>query len=132
MANKVEMNFKRGDGLIHYFQLPLSSWTPGGVLWFAAKAAIDNDNTDQAAVINKSFDDDKIVDSSHEMYDPAFVTYELEFVPGDITNVTFNNEKKKKYLGEFQYIPDTGLPETFPSEDDFIEVIIFADVKRGV
>jgi len=129
----VKMEFKRGDGLTHYFQIPLDSWTAGGTLWFAAKAEIDNDNTDAQAVINKSFTDAKIVGSSHEMYDPAFVTYELAFVPGDITNVSFlNGETEKEYLGEFQYIPTTLLPETFPSGDDYINVVIYADVKRGV
>lgn len=131
MANKIQMNFKRGDGLTHYFQLPIDSWSAGGSLQFAAKAAIDDDNTDAQAVIKKSFNDTNIVGPSDDMYDPAYVTYRLDFLPADITGVTFGNAKSKKYLGEFQYIPTNNLPETFPSEDDYIEVVIYADVKRS-
>lgn len=131
MANKIEIQFKKGDQITHYFQIPADSWSAGGSLSFAAKAQPDDDATDALAVIDKSFDDTAIVDPSHEMYDAAFVTYELTFDPGDV-NVSFSdNSKKKKFLGEFQFVPDTGEPETFPGDDDFLEVIVFADIKRG-
>lgn len=132
MAKKSTMEFKKGDANIHYFQIPSDSWTAGGLLWFAAKVKPDDDPTDAMAVINKNFDDTTIVDSSHEMYDASFVTYECEFLPGDIVNVSFaDGSKKRTYMGEFQYVPTTGLPETFPG-DEFIDVIIYADIKRGI
>jgi len=132
MAQKATMEFKKGDGLTHYFAVEAASWTPGGTLFFAAKQEVDNDATDAAAVINKSFTDANIVASDHEEYDADFVTYELAFVPGDITNVSFTDgEKKQKFLGEFQFVPTTGLPESFPADDEYIEVIIYADIKRG-
>lgn len=128
----MQMEFKKGDGQTHYFQLPDDSWSAGGTLWFAAKEIPDNDATDANAVINKSFDDTKIVESGHEEYTSGFVTYELEFLPGDIVGVNFNNgESNKEYLGEFQFVPTTGIPETFPPNDEYIQVIIYADIKRG-
>ena len=132
MANKIEMAFKKGDQQIHYFQIPVDSWFPGSVLWFAAKQIVDNDNTDGAAVINKSFTDLDIVDNTHDMYDGQYKTYELEFVPGDTSSVTFaNGAKFNKYLGEFQLVSPTGEPESYPSDDSFIEVKVYADIKRG-
>jgi hypothetical protein len=128
----MQMEFKKGDGQTHYFSLPEESWTPGGTLWFAAKPIPDNDATDAAAVIDKSFDDTTIVDSDHEEYAAGFVTYQLEFLPGDITGVNFNNgESSLEYLGEFQFVPDTGIPESFPPNNEYINVIIYADIKRG-
>lgn len=132
MAKKNTMEFKKGDVQHHYFQLPEDAWFPGGLLWFAAKPAVDNDNSDAAAVINKSFDDTCVVDSDHDEFSGGFVTYELKFLPGDISNVSFEGgEKKKAYLGEFQYVSSLGEPETFPSDDEFIDVVVYADIKRG-
>lgn len=132
MANKVTMKFKRGDDLFQYFQIPTASFVAGGTLHFTAKPAVDNDNTDAAAVIDKSFLDSDIVDSSHDEYESGFETYEMAFTLEDITNVTFSNgEKAKKYLGEFQIVGADGKVESFPNDDNFIEVIIYADIKRG-
>lgn len=134
MANKVTMGFKKGDTQFHYFQLPIASFVAGGTLWFAAKPQTDNDTADAAAVINKSFlDSDIITDPTHEQYDAAFKTWEMEFVPDDILNVSYaNGEKVKKYIGEFQLVAADASVESFPSDSDFIEVLIYADVKRGV
>ncbi len=126
-----EMNFKRGDGLTHYFQMPVDGWVAGGKLFFAAKPAIDDDVTDAAAVIDKEFTDSDVIDSNHELDDPNYTTYQLSFAPDDIVAITFGSEKRKKYLGEFQFVPPSGVPETFPGNDDFIDVIIYADIKRG-
>lgn len=126
------MEFKKGDRQVHYFQLPIEAWAPGGTLWLTVKPEIDNDATDTAAVINKSFDDTKLVLSGHEMYDLAWATYELEFLPTDISNVTFEaGERSRSYLGEFVHIDAANNPNTFPGNDEFIDVKIYADVKRG-
>lgn len=131
MATPV-MEFKKGDLQVHYFQLPIESWVTGGTLWFTVKPQIDNDSSDAAAIINKSFDDTKVVLSDHEMYDALFATYELEFAPGDISNVTFEDgEKVRSYIGEFVHVGADGNPETFPANDDYISVKVYADVKRG-
>lgn len=132
MASKPTMEFKKGDNLTHYYQMPADSWDAGGTLFFAAKPEVDNDATDAAAVIDKSFDDTTIVGSGHEFYDADYVTYQLDFVPGDITGVSFSNgEKKKKYLGEFQFVANDGKVTSDPNNDNFVEVIIYADIKRG-
>ena len=129
---KSTMRFKRGDINVHYFKMPALSWQSGGTLYFAAKPQVDNDNSDAAAVIDKSFTDADIVNDSHPSYDPNFATYELVFNPADITGVTFEDgESRKVYSGEFQFKPNGGHPQSFPNTDDFIEVIIFADIKRG-
>lgn len=136
MANsKVQMDFKKGDDQQHFFQIESSAYEPGSVLWFTAKPAIDNDGGDNAAVINKSFADTAIVgalDEDSEMYLEGFVTWQLDFEPADIVNVSFQSgEKSKKYLGEFELITGTGVHQSFPADDQYIEVIIYADVHRG-
>ena len=126
------MELKKGDVQTHYFQMPIESWAAGGTLWFTAKPLIDNDTTDAAAIVNKSFSDTDVVLSDHEMYDADYATYELEFLPADITNVTFDEgETRRSYIGEFVHIDASNLPQTFPVDDTFIEVIVFAVVKRG-
>jgi hypothetical protein len=133
-TNTPQMDFKKGDLQTHYFQLPLEAWTPGGTLWFAAKPDPDNDASDSAAVINKSFGDADIVgalDDDNAEYTVGFVTYRLTFEPTDV-NVSFDGgDKNKHFLGEFEFVSSVGEPESFPSDDQFIDVIVYADIKRG-
>ncbi|MCA9325948.1 hypothetical protein KDA23_07895 [Candidatus Saccharibacteria bacterium] len=125
MANKVQMKFKKGDDVTHTFKLPVAEYTAGGTLYFTAKPVVDNDATDAAAVIDKSFGDADSTDSS-------YATWSCAFEPGDITGVNFSNgEKKKSYLGEFQWIESDGTVHTYPADDNFIEVIIYADIRRA-
>ena len=131
MANKVTMEFKKGDGRTHWFKIPVDDWSSGGALFFTAKPAIDNDATDAAAVIDKEFDDTDLT-TNETINGVVYKVYELNFDPGDIVGVNFTDgQKKKKYLGEFQFVPNGGNPSTFPDDDNFIEVVIYADVKRG-
>lgn len=125
------MEFKKGDGATHYFMIPSDSWTPGGTLFFAAKQKPDADATDAAAVIDKSFDDS--VTELVTVDDIEYRKYTLAFVAADTDAISFSDgSKKKTYLGEFQHVPTVGPPSTFPGDDDFIKVIVYADIKRGV
>ena len=126
MANKTTMEFKKGDNVNHSFKLPIGDYTTGGTLYFTAKPAVDNDATDAAAVIDKSFTDSDVTEDS------TYATWALAFEPGDITGVNFSNgEKAKKYLGEFQWVESDGTVHSYPADDNFIEVIIYADIKRA-
>ncbi len=128
MAQKITMPFKKGDRNVHYFLLPEDQYTVGGVLSFAAKPAPDNDASDAAAVIDKQFGDD-VVDL---VSNPGFALFTLEFEPNDIVGVNYTNGAKViKYMGEFQYVPNGGQPISWPGDDDFIVVPIYADIKRG-
>lgn len=126
MANKVTMTFKKGDNQTHYFKLPIADYVEGGTLYFVAKPAVDNDATDAAAVIDKSFTDSVVTE------DAEYATWELEFEPGDITGVNFSDgENSKKYIGEFQLVAADGSVSSFPDNNNYIEVIIYADIKRA-
>ncbi len=122
------MNIKKGDYVTgNYFKLPIDNYTPGGTLFFAAKPMPDNDATDAAAVIDKSFDDSSVT------IDATYATWDLIFEPDDVVGVSFaSGEKVKKYLGEFQFVDSGGHPSSFPAGDDYIQVNIYADIKRGV
>lgn len=127
MANKVTMEFKKGDRETHYFKLPIADYSAGGTLFFAAKEVPDDDVTDAQAVINKPFTDSVVV------LDAVWATWTLVFNAGDITNVSFaDGSSQKTYEGEFQFVTSGGVPRSFPDNDDYIEVIIYADIKRAV
>ena len=132
-SQKVLMKFKKGDGRFHYFQIEGDAWSPGGTLFFTAKSKPDDDSADAAAVIDKSFTDSAIVGPGHEEYLAGWVTYELEFLPEDIKNVSFaDGTTKKTFKGEYQFILPGTPPNSFPDDDSYIEVVIYADIKRGV
>lgn len=132
MAQQATMSFKRGDGRTHYFQIPVESWSAGGKLFFAAKAQPDDDSTDAQAVINKTFTDDDIVDESDFQYDPDFVTYALGFIESDTSSVPFaSGDTEETFSGEFQYVPDGGQPMSYPDDDNYIQVVVYADIKVG-
>lgn len=129
MANKIPMHFKRGDGVTHYFRLPIDNYVPGSFLWFAAKPEPDNDNTDMKAVIDKKFDDTDV----DIVTNPNFAEYTLNFDASDIIGVNYSNgESVKRYKGEFQYLIPGEQPTSFPGDNNYLEVSIFADIKRGV
>lgn len=125
MAANIE--FKKGDGITHYFKIPLNSWTAGGTLSFTAKETVDNDSADALAVIDKKFTDSAV----DVLSDPLYAIYTLAFLPNDIKADFADGATKKLYLGEFQYIPSDGIPESFPGNDKFITTTIYADIKRG-
>lgn len=128
---RATIEFKRGDGTTHYFHLPESDWAAGGKLSFIAKPQVDNDATDAAAVINKSFSDSDIIDEGHSLYQEGYKTYELSFSPSDTNNITFDDgESSKTYLGEFQYVSSGGGVTSYPGTNDFLEVVVYGDLRR--
>lgn len=125
--DKNAMKFKKGDGAVHYFKLPIAEYTPGGELWFAAKSAVDNDSTDGQAKINKVFTDDDVELTATQ------AIWTCVFNPGDIVGVSFSSEEDSvDLLGEFQIVPAVGNPKSFPDDNNYIPVIVYADIKRGV
>lgn len=130
MAKKAIMEFKKGDGCTHSFKMPASVWSAGGKLFFAAKTNPDNDATDAQAVINKSFTDSVVTNET--INGVEYKVYTMAFVAADTAAIVFtDNSKSKKYLGEFQFVPLSGQPMSFPADDDFIETIVYADIRRA-
>lgn len=127
MATKIE--FKRGDGITHYFKMPASSWSAGGTLFFAAKEAVDNDATDAAAVIDVSFTDSVVADETIDGV--AYKTYTCYFAPADTGSINLGGKSEKKYKGEFQWVSSGGVPSTFPGGGTFLDAIVYADIKRA-
>lgn len=120
------MKFKKGDHRTHLFKLPIADYTTGGTLYFAAKEVPDNDVTDAAAVINKSFTDaDVTTNATHAIWTCAFD-------PDDISGVNFEDgEDEKEFKGEFQWVEDDGTRHSYPDNNSYIQVIVYADIKRG-
>lgn len=128
MASKIE--FTRGDGANHTFSIPAVSWTPGGVLFFAAKPVVDDDSTDAAAVIQGNWDDTKVTDVL--IKGVAYKQYACYFPPAATNGIASDGATSADYLGEFQYVPTTGIPVTFPATDAKLDVILYFDIKRKV
>lgn len=119
------MRFKKGDGTTKIVKIPIDAWSSGGTLFFAAKTQPDDDSTDAAAVIKKDFDD------SYVTTDSTWATYTLSFDPADTANISFSDgSSERTYDGEFQFVPVSGDPVSYPGNDDYIEVIVYADINR--
>lgn len=128
MASRIE--FIRGDGNTHTFQMPASAWQPGGKLFFAAKPAIDDDNTDSNAVISGVFDDTAVTDTTYRGV--AYKKYTCYFPPSATNSIISDGAGSLDYLGEFQYVSPTGVPITVPATDDKLDCVVYFDVKRKV
>lgn len=128
MASRIE--FVRGDGNRHTFAIPASSWSPGGKLFFAAKPAIDDDNTDSSAVIQGIFDDTNVTDI--EIRGVAYKQYACYFPPAATNSILSLGAGETDYLGEFQYVPANGIPITVPFNSDKLDCVVYFDVKRKV
>ena len=127
MAKKAQLTIKRGDEVTRRLYIPISIYEPGSILGFAAKPIPDNDITDSAAVISKEFDDDNVaLTASHAVYTMLFEssdTYDIEFLNGATENL---------YAGEFQYKKPSAGPISWPGNNQYIDVIVYADVRREV
>lgn len=126
MANIIE--FSRGDAANHSFSIPTSAWTSGGRLFFAAKPAIDDDNTDAAALINQSWDDTVVTDVT--IGGVAYKKYACYFPASATNSIPSGGALTAEYLGEFQFVPSGGDPITFPATGDKLSCIVYFDVKR--
>lgn len=128
MANIIE--FTRGDGVHHSFSIPADAWTAGGKLFFAAKPAIDDDNTDAAAPIKESWDDSAVSDVT--INGVAYKKYDCYFPPSATNGVASSGASSADYLGEFQYVPASSDPVTFPAGEDKLDCKLYFDVVREV
>ena len=125
-----QIQFTRGDGANHTFSIPTSGWTAGGKLFFAAKPVIDDDSTDVSAVLQGQWDD--TATSNVVINGVAYKQYACTFPPSATNSILSNGAASADYLGEFQYVPTTGIPVTFPATDQKLDVIVYFDIKRKV
>jgi hypothetical protein len=121
--------FLRGDAAYHTFSIPATSWSAGGKLFFAAKPAIDDDTTDANALISGEWDDSSVTDVTVDGV--AYKKYACTFPPSATNSILSNGSESADYLGEFQYVPATGVPITFPGALlPRLDAEIWFDVKR--
>lgn len=122
------MEFLRGDAANHTFSIPSTSWTSGGRLFFAAKPAIDDDLTDTNAVIQGNWGDEAV--TTVMINGVSYKQYLCHFTPAATNSILSNGALSTEYLGEFQYVPISGDPVTFPGGEEKISTIVYFDVKR--
>lgn len=126
MANIME--FVRGDGANHTFAMPASSFSAGGHLFFAAKTAPDDDNTDALAFILGDWTDSSVIDVV--VAGIAYKKWACHFPPAATNSIVSNGAGSLELLGEFEFVPLAGDPITFPPTDDKIPVVVYFDLKR--
>ncbi|MGI9028162.1 MAG: hypothetical protein ACR2FM_04990 [Candidatus Saccharimonadales bacterium] len=122
------MEFARGDGTTKGFWIPATAWTAGGTLFFAAKALIDDDNTDALALISGNWSDADVTDETRGGV--AYKRYGCYFPPSATSSIVSDGAESLELLGEFQFVPAGGAPITFPPTDAKIAVTVWFDVKR--
>lgn len=124
MAKKIKI--KRGDSFSTTITIPLSIYQPGSTLYFMAKETPDNDFGDTKAVFSKSVSDGGAIVGDEAVF------YNLSLTPAETSNVEFSTvENKKELLAEFEYRTPNGEVYSFPDDDKYIEVIVYADIRRG-
>lgn len=123
-----KIEFTRGDGHNHKFRMPASSWSSGGRLFFAAKQIIDDDTTDALALIQGDWGDEAVSDVT--VNGVAYKEYACTFPPSATSSIPSGGAGSLELLGEFQWVPLSGVPVTFPPNDQKLEAIIYFDVKR--
>jgi hypothetical protein len=123
------MEFTRGDGAYHTFSIPAANWTPLGKLFFAAKPSIDDDINDAAASIQGNWDDGAVTNVT--INGVAYKKYACTFPPVATNSIISNGASSITLIGEFQYVPASGYPITFPANDQKIDVTVYFDVKRN-
>lgn len=123
------MAFTRGDGANHTCAIPTSSWSAGGKLFFAAKVAPDDDNTDALALIQGQWTDAAVTDVV--INGVAYKQYACHFPPSATNSIVSDGASSATYEGEFQYVPSGGGdPVTAPADDNKIQVTLYFDIKR--
>lgn len=125
------IEFSRGDGNYHTFSIETTSWSAGGKLFFAAKPAVDDDTTDGNALINWEWDDTFLLPDVIINGVPC-KQYNCYFPPAATNNVLSNGADSLDLLGEFQYVPTTGVPITFPATIPKLDAVIYFDIKRKI
>lgn len=124
------MEFARGDGANHEFLIPTDAWSAGGRLFFAAKQAVDDDDTDALALIQGSWTDSAVTDDVDEGV--AMKKYACHFPASATNDIDSGGADEMDLLGEFQFVPATGDPITFPPNTPKIPVKLYFDVKRKI
>ena len=125
-----KIEFSRGDGANHTFSIPTSSWVAGGKLFFAAKPAIDDDVTDANALIQGNWDDSVVTNVT--ISGVAYKQYACYFPPSATNSIVSGGASSADYLGEFQYVPASGIPITFPATDQKLDAVVYFDIKRKI
>lgn len=123
-----KIEFSRGDDIHHTFSIPAADWSAGGKLFFTAKPAIDDDNTDASAVIDHSWDDGYVSDVT--INGVAYKQYDCYFPPAATSSIASGGADSADYLGEFQFVSAAGVVQTFPPNDPKLDCIVYFDVKR--
>lgn len=125
------MTFKRGDGTTKYFYFPAASWSSGGTLFFAAKQAFDDDDTDSLALIEGNWDDSATSDET--VNGIAYKKYTCDFPPAATNSIESGGAATLELLGEFQWVPTDDDPKSFPADDENeIAVTVYMDIKRKI
>lgn len=123
------MDIKRGDNVNKTLAVPLSIYKAGMKIYFMAKLAVDDDQTDTRAIIKKILEDTGIEENNSRGV--ACRIFKLSLKPGATDNIKLDGENKIKLLGEFEIRYTDGRVLSIPNNDKFIKITIYSDIRRG-
>ena len=119
---------KRGDTRHITLAIDKALCSVGQMVTFMAKKGYDNDPTNTNALINKTYGDSDILEQNDTK-----VVYKCTLLPSDTANLEIDLKKGKgelKLIGEFE-IRDGDQVRTLPSGKNFVELVIYPDIKMG-
>lgn len=124
----MKITMKRGDTRHITLAIDKALYSVGQMVTFMAKKGYDNDPTNANALINKTYGDSDILEQNDTK-----VVYKCTLLPSDTANLEIDLKKGKgelKLIGEFE-IRDGDQVRTLPSGKNFVEIVIYPDIKMG-
>lgn len=119
-VKKIGSSITRGNSKSYPLSLPASVYSTGASLFFAMKAAVDDDPLDTEAVVRKT-----LTDADIAVQNDKVVTWMFALVPADTDEVDPGD-----YLAEFKFVSaDKATRLTFPDPDQAVWIFT---VKAGV
>lgn len=125
----MKITMKRGDTCTLTLTIGKTLYSPGQIVSFTAKKEYDNDPTNSKALILKTYGDESIISQ-----DENKVVYSCAINPEDTQNIEIPLKRGRgalKLIGEYQIKNGNGVVRTFPSGNEFIDIIIYPDIKMG-
>lgn len=121
-VKKIESSITRGDDETRILAVPADLYSSGATVFFTMKAAIDDDQIDESAVLQIDLNDDDIVEIGARV-----VKYALVLTPDDTNDLPLG-----ECVADFQFVSADGLTvRSFPSPKLAVWLItVEGDVTR--
>lgn len=119
----MKVGLKRGDSSQIVAWLPVEVVPRGSMVYFMAKAAIDDDPHDTQAHLSLTAVEGDEADGK--------LRWTFTVSPADTDGISMNGEESITLKGEIEVRRADGAVYSFPQGKKMIDVIIYGDIRRG-